>query len=231
MGVTFGPVGLVIADAGGGVNRGQAAAVHGGQIFGPWKINGLRGRVRAVFTTVAARRFLRSLLARGHRRATGGSEAESVMADQVVLAEIAAGFHGDQGDRQAAGVFQPVRLAEGDMDGLALAHQPGAEAEGDTGGARDDDPVFGAVEVGMQRCGLPRSEAEGADAEARTFGENGGREGGLRRCEDDRRFGEALGVRSVHAEVSLFHTSSEPGNGERGVNAGGLFRGISRAQD
>lgn len=54
---------LVIADAGGGVNRGFLGPVHAGHSLRPWEIKGLGGGVEMVFTMWRARRFLRSLLA------------------------------------------------------------------------------------------------------------------------------------------------------------------------
>jgi hypothetical protein len=101
--------------------------------------------VDVVFTMPRAHRFLRSLFAgagvwgrrmllasfsRSSRAVTderpdGGREA-SVVAHHVILAKVAARFHRDKRDRQPTRIFQPVGLAEGDMHGLALAHQTGA---------------------------------------------------------------------------------------------------------
>ena len=101
------------------------------------------------------------------------------MADHVILAQVTAGFHGDERHRQATGIFQAVQLAEGDVDGVTLSHEAGADTDGDLGSALDHDPVFGAVQVRLQHGRFPRREAERADAEARAFGQRG-RGGGKR---------------------------------------------------
>jgi hypothetical protein len=123
------------------------------------------------------------------------------VADQVVFAKITAGLDRDQGDRNATGVFQPVRLAEGDVDRFPLADKAGAEADSDLGGAFDHDPVFRAVEMGLQRGGFPRGKAQGSDTEAGAFGDGGGRRDRLRQFNGRRRFGKAGMVRSVHGPV------------------------------
>ena len=128
-----------------------------------------------------------------------------LVAGHVVFAEVAAGFHGDERHGQAAGVFEAMWLAKGDVDGLAFAGQAGVGPERDPGGAFDHDPVSGAVQVGLQRGGRAGIEPQGADAEARAFSEDGNREGGLCPGEGHRRLGEARGVRSVHAGVPLSH--------------------------
>ena len=112
------------------------------------------------------------------------------MVDQVVFGQIAAGFHRDQGDGQAARVRQPVRLAKRDVDGLTLPHQAGTEAEGDFCGAFDDDPVFGAMEVGLQRRRLAGGKTNRADPKATACGENRVCSNRLRAGEACRRFGE-----------------------------------------
>ena len=98
------------------------------------------------------------------------------MADHVVLAEVAAGLDRDKGHWQATRVLEAVGLAKGDVDGFAFANQARADAQGDFGGTFDDDPVFGAVEMRLQRRVLAREEDQGPDAEAGAFCENWGRE-------------------------------------------------------
>lgn len=127
------------------------------------------------------------------------------MADHVILAEVAAGLHGDERHGQATGVFQPVWLAKRDVDGLALTDQAGAGAERDLCRAFDDNPVFGAVEVGLQRGGLAGGKAEGADAEAGTLSENCSGQDGLSGGEGSGGFGKACRVRSVHDLSFLSH--------------------------
>ena len=82
------------------------------------------------------------------------------VADQVILAKVAAGFNGNQGNGQAAGVFQSVRLTEGNMDSFALTQETRADVGGDLGGAFDDDPVCRAMQVGVQRGGFARGKTD-----------------------------------------------------------------------
>jgi hypothetical protein len=73
--------------------------------------------------------------------------------------------------------------------------------------------VFGAVEVGLQGCGLARGKAQGADAETGAFGEDRGRKDGRGGGEGRYRLGEACGVRSVHDLSLLSHAEASLGNG------------------
>lgn len=108
----------VIADAGGGVNRGWGRAATRGAVFQAWEIKGLAAGVRVDLTTTVGAGAQRECL---------------IVLDQVVFAEVAAGLDRDQGHGQATGVLQPVRLAKRDVDGLAFAHQTRAEADSDRG--------------------------------------------------------------------------------------------------
>ena len=93
------------------------------------------------------------------------------MADHVILTQVAAGFHGDESHRQAPRIFQAVQLAEGDVDGIALAHEAGPDADGNLGGAFDHHPVFGTVEVRLHRGRFTRRKAKSSDAEAPALGQ------------------------------------------------------------
>jgi hypothetical protein len=133
-------------------------------------------------------------------------EEASVVSDDVVIAEVAAGLDRDQDHGQATGVFQAVRLAKGNVDGLALSDQAGAEADHNLGGAFDHDPVFRSVEVGLQRCGLTRFKGQRADAKTPTLGKDGGGGcNGLDGGEGQWRLGKTCGVRSVHDLLSFAH--------------------------
>lgn len=119
----------------------------------------------------------------------------SVVADHVILAEVAAGLDGDEGDGQAAGVFQAVRLAKGDVNRLAFAHQPGAVAKRHFGSAFNDDPVFGPVQVGLKAGRFPRSEPQRPDPKAAALGKKRRRgRNGRDRSESHRRLGKACVV-------------------------------------
>jgi hypothetical protein len=132
--------------------------------------------------------------------------ARVVVPDHVVFAKVAAGCDRDQRHRQATGVFKAVRLAEGDVDGVSLADEAGADAHGDLGGALHDDPMFRAVQVGLERGGGAWIETKGADAEARAFGEDGGgTRDGIGLSEGHRCLGKACVMRSVHDPVPVFH--------------------------
>jgi len=54
-----------------------------------------------------------------------GTAVDVVEADDVVFAEVAAGLDLDQLQREVAGVFQAVHLADGDEGGLVLGDQIG----------------------------------------------------------------------------------------------------------
>src|SRR5438477_7595092 len=68
-------------------------------------------------------------------------------AHDVVLAEIGARLHLDEMERDLAGILQPVADAERNIGRLVLVEQDLLAAPHHLGGARDDDPVLGAVMV------------------------------------------------------------------------------------
>src|SRR4051812_25439303 len=84
------------------------------------------------------------------RAISGGAAIGVLEADDVVLAEVGAGLHLDDLERQLARVREAVRLAERDVGALVLGQDRLAIAAGDFRGALDDDPVLGAVMVHLQ---------------------------------------------------------------------------------
>jgi hypothetical protein len=90
-----------------------------------------------------------------------------LVADDVVLAEIAAGLHLDQHHRQFAGVLHPVHGAQRDVDRLVLGHQLHVAADGHLRGALHHDPVLGAVVVALQAERRAGVHDDALDLEAR----------------------------------------------------------------
>src|SRR5271154_3747086 len=74
-----------------------------------------------------------------------------VDADDVILAEIAAGLNLDQLDVDLAGVGEPVRRANRQIDRFVLVNERHFVVERDLGGAAHDHPVLGPVVVLLQR--------------------------------------------------------------------------------
>src|SRR6202007_2523580 len=72
-------------------------------------------------------------------------------ADDVVLAEIAAGLHLDQLQHDLAGIVQPVHRAHRDINRLVLVHGLDVVIDGDARRAAHHDPVLGAMVVLLQR--------------------------------------------------------------------------------
>ena len=68
----------------------------------------------------------------------------------VVFAEIAAGLHFDQLERDLALVGHAVNAADRQIDRLVLMHFAHRIVDRDLGGAVHDDPVLGAVAVFLQ---------------------------------------------------------------------------------
>src|SRR5271165_536013 len=91
------------------------------------------------------------LRAIAQRRERSAAAVGILEPDDVVLAEIAAGLHLDQRQRDAAGIFQPVDAAERQIDALVLLNQPPFGIARDQGAAVHDHPVLGAVIVFLQR--------------------------------------------------------------------------------
>ena len=69
----------------------------------------------------------------------------------VVLPQIGAGLDLDQGQRDLAGVFQAVDAAQRQIDAFVLAHDQRFVVARHPGGAVHHDPVFGAMEMALQR--------------------------------------------------------------------------------
>src|ERR1700722_20299390 len=72
-------------------------------------------------------------------------------AHDVVFAEIGAGLHFDKVQRDAPRIFQPMARAERNIGRLIFPQEKLLVATGDFGGARDDDPVLGAMMMHLER--------------------------------------------------------------------------------
>ena len=72
------------------------------------------------------------------------------VANDVILAEVAARLHFDQRQRHFAGVFHAVHGAQWDVDGLVLGDELNLFTDGHFGRAFDHDPVLGSVVVALQ---------------------------------------------------------------------------------
>src|SRR5205814_9914787 len=72
-------------------------------------------------------------------------------ADDVVLAEIAAGLDFDQFELDLAGILQPVHRADRDVDRFVLVHGLDQFIDGDLRGAAHHDPVLGPMMMLLQR--------------------------------------------------------------------------------
>jgi hypothetical protein len=77
-------------------------------------------------------------------------------ADDVILAEIAAGLHLDQLQQDLSGVLEPVHRAHRDIDRLVLVHGLDVVIDGDSRRAAHHDPVLGAMVVLLQRQPVAR---------------------------------------------------------------------------
>ena len=72
-------------------------------------------------------------------------------ADDVILAEIAAGLDLDQFQQDLAGIFQPVHRADRDIDRLVLVHGLDQLVDGHPRRAAHHDPVLRAMVMFLQR--------------------------------------------------------------------------------
>ncbi len=72
-------------------------------------------------------------------------------ADDVVLAEIAAGLNLDQFQQNLAGIFQPMDRADRDMDRLVLMHGLDEFIDRYARRAAHDDPVLGEFPANRER--------------------------------------------------------------------------------
>src|SRR3569833_3314642 len=100
-------------------------------------------------------------------RAISGRKAIRILeADDVVLAEVGAGLHLDDLERQLARIREAVRLAERDVGALVLGQDHLAVAAGDLRGALHDDPVLGAMVVHLQAQRGTRVDQDALDLEA-----------------------------------------------------------------
>src|SRR6185436_3871977 len=72
-------------------------------------------------------------------------------ADDVVLAEIAAGLDFDQFELDLAGILQPVHRADRDVDRFVLVHGLDQFVDGHLCRSAHHDPVLGTVVMLLQR--------------------------------------------------------------------------------
>src|SRR5580692_7225452 len=87
-------------------------------------------------------------------------------ADDVVLAEVAAGLHLDEFERDLARIGEPVNGADRDIGGLVLVQDLLVVADGDFRGAPHHHPMLRAVEMLLQGQGPARSNDEALDLKA-----------------------------------------------------------------
>src|ERR1700722_10802904 len=84
-------------------------------------------------------------------------------ADDVILAEIAAGLDLDQFQQDLAGVFEPVDGPDREVDRFVLMHDLDGIVHRDLRGAEHPDPVLGAVMVLLQRQPIARLDRDALD--------------------------------------------------------------------
>ena len=72
------------------------------------------------------------------------------VSNDVIFTEVGTRLDLDQDHRDFAGISHAMYRAEGDVDGLIFRHQLDLVVDGDFGGARHVNPVFGTVVVALQ---------------------------------------------------------------------------------
>src|ERR1700730_3934686 len=95
------------------------------------------------FTSRSSRLWRRDGIIADFRRARSLPAVMVLEADDVVVVEIAAGLHLDDGERDLARVFHPLPRAERDVGRLVLGQHQSLVAAHDLGGALVDDPMLG----------------------------------------------------------------------------------------
>src|SRR4030095_2693656 len=73
----------------------------------------------------------------------------------VIFTEVAASLHLDKNQRLTAGVFNPMRRANRDVDRLPCGYDDGAIVESDFGRSLNYHPMFGALRVLLIAQSLP----------------------------------------------------------------------------
>ena len=78
------------------------------------------------------------------------SGVDVLVANDVVLTEVAARLHFDQGQGHLAGVFHSVHRTQRDVDGLVLGDELNLLTDGYLGRAFDHDPMLSTVVMALQ---------------------------------------------------------------------------------
>src|SRR4029078_10423282 len=86
----------------------------------------------------------------------------------VILAEIAAGLHLDQFQRNPAAVGEPMNSADRDVDRLVLMYGFDVRSDRDLGGAAHHDPVLGTMVMLLQRERSPWLHDDALDLKSLT---------------------------------------------------------------
>src|SRR5215468_1814794 len=95
------------------------------------------------------------------------ASVEIVQANDVIIAQIAPDLHLDQFERDLAGVGEAMNAPDRDVDRFIFVHAAHVVAERDLGRSPHHNPMFGTMEMLLQRELAPRLHDNAFDAIAR----------------------------------------------------------------
>lgn len=105
----------------------------------------------------------------------GGSSASKIILEtnDVVFPEIFTALHFDEDQILGGRIFHPVRRADGNIDGFAVANRNLAPVESDLRGTGNYDPVFCSLGVFLVTQTLSGQHLDPFDFEGRRFFQHG----------------------------------------------------------